>query len=272
MRKLVLFSVMLIAAAAAVMFAGPAHVAHVHALALHHMFTPDGLGTLGLGVGFAGTLRHLEPALPYEGLKARRTAGSVGGYRVFPDFIYDTINYPAAGPAAGASLNFFQGVNAASNDKTLTNSANGTVPSPQIFWAQCLTMKIITEATAVDDTANANANLVNDFDRIITSSRSILTWSVSTSTIVQGNIPLSALGSMGGVVPTYGGNNAPAAGHGWVYFAPRLSAHGGFPVDIILFPTEALQVNLTFGIQKAITAQTAIRVEAYGWRYIPVGL
>ncbi len=239
-----------------------------------HVAQPHGLSLIGLAT-VAGTLRHLEPALDYNGLVARRQAGNVNGFRVFPDFLYDTITYPVAGLAAGGALNFFQNVNAANaNDKTLTNFVNGTMQAPQMFWIQSMTMKLLTETTAVDDTVNASGGLNQDFDRIITSSRSILNWAVSTSTLNQGNIPLNAVGSMGGVYPTFGGNNVPAAGHGWIYNSPRLSSHGGFPVDIILFPSEVLAVNLIFGVQKAVSvaAGIPIRLECYGWRYIPLGL
>lgn len=216
-------------------------------------------------------IRSLEAALDYNGLVQRRTAG-VKGFRVFPDFIYDTVNYPAAGPAAGGRLNFFAGVNANANDLTLTNLATGTLPSPQMFWVQAITMKPVIETTANNDTVNSSANITRDLDRIVSTSRSFLQWSTSASTIIQGTIPLNALGQMGGVVPVFGGNNVPAAGQGWIYNSPRLAAHGGFPMDVILFPQETLSVSLLFGVQQAITAQTAIRIECYGWRYIPIGV
>lgn len=258
-----------LAIVATLAYLGPAAHAHtVAALALGaHV---GGLSLAGAGLAI-GSLTTLEPPLDYNGLVARRTAG-VKGYRVFPDFLYDTVNFPAAGPAAGSRLNFFAGVNANANDPTLTNLASGSLPAPQMFWIQRITMKALIETTAVDDTASSSANITRDLDRIVTTSRSFLQWSTSASTIVQGTIPLNALGQLGGVVPTFGGNNVPAAAHGWIYNSPRLAAHGGFPMDIVLFPQEVLSVSLLFGVQQAITAQTALRIECYGWRYIPVGV
>ncbi len=215
-------------------------------------------------------IRDLSPALDYKALAQRRTAG-VLGYRVFPDFLVDTINYPAAGVPARGFLNFFQGVNAAANDVTLSNLPSGQLPSPQMFWIQSATIRVIQETTGTNDTVNSSANITRDLDRIVTTSRSYFQWSTSASTVQQGSVPLRALGQMGGVVATFGGNNVPAAANGWIYHAPRLTTHGGFPMDVILFPQESLLVNIQFGVQQAVTVQTQVAVELYGYRYIPVG-
>lgn len=215
-------------------------------------------------------LPRLAPPLDIQGLNRQRTSPP-GGYRVFPDFLYDTVNYPAAGVPAQGTLQFFS-ASANIGDLTLTNLTQpGTLPSPHIFHAQFVTIKPIVETFVAGAGVIDASGVTRDLDRIFTTSRSFLQYSNSANQQQQGNIPLNALGQVGGIVPTFGGNNAPAAGNNAVYQSPRLSAHGGFPLDIILLPLEKINFGILFGVQQAITAITPLRIELYGWHYIPVG-
>ena len=81
------------------------------------------------------------------------------------------------------------------------------------------------------------------------------------------NIPLEALGGIGGAIGTYGGiGTAPSMAQ-----QLRNHAHGGFPVDVILAPTETFSFTLTVGAQTAISADLPLTLWWYGYRYVPSG-
>jgi hypothetical protein len=218
----------------------------------------------GATVALAGSMLVLPAAYDVATLEKLRQAPQ-GGYEVYEDFLYDTATYVAAGPAAFASVPYFQTARA---DLTLSNLVTpGQLPIGQWFHGKALFATPRSEPTAtVADTA---AGRGADWDKIQNIARAILNFSLQGGTKVRPNIPLEALGGIGGGVVSFGTGRAAAAGP--IVQQLRNHAHGGFPMDIIVKGGEVFNFNLQTGVQTAISADLPITLLWYGYRYVPAG-
>lgn len=192
-----------------------------------------------------------------------------GGYDAYEDFLYDTQTWPQASLTPQTPLPFFR---QATSDQTLTNvPQSGQLPSPQMFHGQRLFIQPLV-TSAVGNVLLTAAGLVPDLDNIFIASRSFFTYVNPATNKTRGPIPLSVVGAAGGVVPVYGGNNVPAAAAGAVIQSGRLTEHGGYPLNLIIFPNEQISFNLLCGVQVALTTVgIPIRLALYGWRYMKGG-
>ncbi len=193
----------------------------------------------------------------------RQRVSPVGGYEVYEDFLYDTATYVAAGPAAGAQLQFFQTVR---SDVTLSNMTNpGTLAVGQ--WFRCFALFLTPRSEPSLNVASTAAGRVADWDKIQNTARAFLNFSLQQGTKVRPAIPLEALGGLGGAVGTYGGiGTAPS-----MVQQLRNHAHGGFPFDITIKGGENFALNLFVGVQTAISADLPLTLWMYGRRYVPTG-
>lgn len=246
----------LVVLAMALVHVGEAHAGHTHVLMAMSIF------------GLKGPYPLETPNTPgAPTLKSLRTM-PFGGYDVYEDVLYDTETWPQASLTPKTPLVFY---NSQSNDITLTNLPNGILPSPQMFHAQRLFLQPQV-VTAVGNVVLTAAGLAADLDNIFQASRSFFQYQNPATNKLRGPIPLHMIGAAGGIIPVYGGNNVPAAAAGAVIQSARLSQHGGFPVNLIIFATEQLVWQVIAGNQVALTtAGIPIQVNHYGWRYLRGG-
>lgn len=195
----------------------------------------------------------------------------VNGFDVYPDVLYDTLQYPAAGQAVGVPLKFFQGATNPISDTSLTNVPQGILPGGQKFHARKLFFVPLVEVGSLNAATLDGTGVVRDIDRILTTSRGQWSYVQTAINKLRGPFPLDALGAMGGSIADFGGNDAPAAGSNAIYQHARLPLIGGWPLDLIIYETETFPFNLVWGNQLAITANTLIQLRLYGWRYIRTG-
>lgn len=212
----------------------------------------------------------LPPPLDGAGLEQARKP-IVNGYDVYPDCLYSTIQYPAAGQPVSVPLRFFQGAESAPSDVSLTNVPQGTLPGGQKFHARKLFLVPLIETFVAGAGALDASGLVRDVDRVLKTNRGQWTYVQTSIQKQRGPFPLDAVGEMGGDVADFGGNNVPAAGNNGVYQHPRLPLIGGWPMDLIIFETETFPFNLTWGVQTAISGNMLLQLRLYGWRYIKTG-
>ena len=206
-------------------------------------------------------------------LEAARTP-IVDGYLRYPAWKWSTISYPQAAQPVGAPLLFFQGAETAPADKTLTNvpTTSQFVPGGQKYHARKLFMELIQELTNDADAAPSAAGIIRDADRITKTNRGFLQYTVPSIAKTYDPIPLTVFGEPGAIIPDFGGNNqASAASKSALNQHVRLGPIGGFPIDVVIYENEGFPVNLTWGVQTAISAATLIRVLTYGWNYVKVG-
>jgi len=198
-----------------------------------------------------------------------------GAVDCYPDVLYSSMWYPAAGQPIGQPLGFFQGlesptaggtVGAAAGDLSMTNVKQGFLVS-QKFHALYAFIVPVVENFWNDDVADA-AGVVRDLDRILKTNRGFVSYSYSVTNKVRGPFPLDAFGEMGAIMPDFGGTSAPAAGHGSVLQHVRTSAHGGWPLNLIIFENESFPFNLTWGVATAVNAAMLLRMVLFGWRYV----
>jgi hypothetical protein len=196
----------------------------------------------------------------------------VSGYDVYPDVLYSTIQFPAAGQAVSVPLKFFQGAESVPSDTSLTNVPQGTLPGGQKFHARKLFIKPLVEVFVAGVGVLDNSGTVRDFDRVFGGgSRGQWTYVQTSIQKTRGPFPLDAIGEQGGVIAEFGGNDVPAAGNNGVYQHPRLPIIGGWPLDLIIYETETFPFNLTWGLQQTVSAAFLIQLRLYGWRYIKTG-
>jgi len=196
----------------------------------------------------------------------------VQGFDVYPDVLYSTILYPQAGQPVGTPLKFFQGAESVPSDTSLTNVTQNGLPGGQKFHARAFFVVPFIEASTVTVPATLDGTgLVRDIDRVFKTNRGQWTWTQTNINRTRGPFPLDAVGEQGGLLPDFGGNNAPAAGNNAVYQHGRTAAIGGWPMDFIIFETETFPVNLTWGVQTAIQTAMLLQCRFYGWRYIKTG-
>ncbi len=210
----------------------------------------------------------LPPPLDIASLKKARSAPP-SGYEVFEDVLYDVVNYPVAGVAAGGTLDFFA-TPANTQDPTLTNLKQaGQLPGSHLFHVKRV---FITPLVAPSFTAAlTQVGVADDLDKIFLTSRAYLTFTSSVTNKTRGPIPLDAIGTIGGNVAQYGGSSAPAAGAAAVVQQAKPHAHGGFPLDFIIGTAETFGLSIKFGQQVAVSAITPLRLTLFGWRYLKVG-
>jgi len=188
------------------------------------------------------------------------------GYDAYEGTLYDTVTWPQASLTPQRNLPFFRTGNA---DPTLSNvPQTGQLPGGQYFHGRRLFVQPLV-TTAVGNVLLTADGLAADLDNIFIASRSFFNYSNPKTQKPRGPIPLSMVGSPGSVIPVFGGNNTPGAGIGAVIQAARLSESAGFPLNVILFPSETLTFGLECGVQTALTtAGIPIRLTLYGWQYV----
>lgn len=192
-----------------------------------------------------------------------------GGYDVYPGMLFDTVSWPQASPTPQTPLTFFRTGNA---DQTLSNvPATGQLPGGQYFDGRRWFISPLC-TTAVGNVLLTAAGLAADLDNIFLASRSTFNYSNPKTQKFRGPIKLNAVGTPGGVIPVFGGNNAPAAAAGAVLQAARPTESGGWPATVILFPSETITFNIVAGVQAALTtAGIPLCVMLYGYQYVAGG-
>jgi hypothetical protein len=211
----------------------------------------------------------LPPPLDIASLKKARTAPP-SGYEVFEDVLYDVVNYPQAGVAAGGTLDFFA-TPASTADETLTNLKQaGQLPGSHLFHVKRVFITPLV-AVSINGAGLTTVGVADDLDKIFLTSRSYLTFTSSVTNKRRGPIPLDMIGAIGGTVAQFGGTNGPAAGASAVLQQAKPHAHGGYPLDFIIGTAETFGLSIKFGAQVAISAATPLRVTLFGWRYLKVG-
>lgn len=231
------------------------HTAHA---ASHHLPTA--------GLLFAGMLALPQP-LNIDGLDAARKppAGAVDCY---PDVLYSTMVFPAAGQPVGTPLQFFQGAETNPRDVSLTNVGNGFLIGQRFHALYAFVVPILELTGTTGVVANIAVNRTRDIDRILKTNRGFVSYTYSVTNKVRGPFPLDAFGEMGAIMPDFGGSSAPAAGDSAVLNHTRTGASGGWPLNLILYENEGFPFNMTWGVQTAITADLPLRLVLYGWRYV----
>lgn len=192
-----------------------------------------------------------------------------GGYDVYPGILYDTVTWPQASPTPQTPLPFFRTGNA---DPSLSNvPSTGQLPGGQYFdGRRWFISPLVT--TAVGNVVLTAAGLAADLDNIFLASRSTFSFSNPKTQKPRGPIKLNMLGSPGGVIPVFGGNNTPGAAAGAVIQAARNSESAGYPTTTVLFPSETLTFSITAGVQTALTtAGIPLCVMLYGYQYVAGG-
>lgn len=210
--------------------------------------------------------------LPLDGAgldKARRPI--IDGFDVYPDVLYSTIQFPAAGQPVGTPLKFFQGAESAPSDTSLTNVPQGTIPGGQKFHAKKLFVVPLIEVFVAGAAVLDNTGRVLDLDRVLKTSRGQWSYVQTAINKSRGPFPLDAVGEQGGDIAEFGGTSAPAAGNNAVYQHPRAPLIGGWPLDLIIYETETFPFNLTWGVQQAVSSAFLIQLRLFGWRYIKTG-
>lgn len=195
------------------------------------------------------------------------------GWDVYQDIFFSTLTYPAAGQPVGQPLVFFAGSEIATGPG-LTNVANpgALVPGGHKFHALRLFVIPMIENAVVAVPATLDASgLVRDLDRVLKTNRPILSYSSTKINKSRGAIPIDVIGEAGGILPDFGGNNVPAAGANAVYQHARSAVLGGWPVDLAVYENEGIQVNVTWNVQTAISANMLLRVALLGWHYVSAG-
>lgn len=217
-------------------------------------------------------LAHLPRPLDITGLDAQRVA-PFQGWDVYADVFYSTLQYPLAGQPIGQPLVFFAGVEGLT-DKTLTNvaNANALIPGGHKFHGLKLFFYPIIEAqTPLPNTSLDGTGLVRDVDRVFKTNRPVLSYSSTKINKTRGQIPGVFLGEVGGILPDFGGNNAPAATNTAVIQHARLAPLGGWDVDLPVYENEGITVSVVWGAQSAIVANMNLQVAIVGWHYVQVG-
>ena len=216
---------------------------------------------------------NLLPApLSVAGLDSAR-APIVNGYDVYPDCLYSTMNYPAAGQPIAQPLRFFQGAESTPSDTTLTNVPAGTLPGGQKFAALKLFLVPLILPVSLNSATLTAAGIANDIDLILKGNRGQWSYTQTAINKTRGPFPLDAIGEQGGSIDDFGGNNAPAAGSNAIIQHARLPLIGGWPMNLIIYETETFPFNLSWGVQTAINQAGGIllQLRLYGWRYIKTG-
>lgn len=214
---------------------------------------------------------QLPAPLDGQGLEAAR-APIVKGFDVYPDVLYSTILFPAAGQPVKVPLTFFQGAESTPSDTSLTNVPQGTIPGGQKFHARKMFIVPLIDVSVAGAGVLDNSGTVRDLDRVFKTSRGQFSYTQTSINRIRGPFPLDAVGEQGGIIAEFGGNNVPAAGNNGVYQHPRLPLIGGWPLDLIIFETETFPFNMTWGVQQAVSAGGfLIQLRLFGWRYVKIG-
>lgn len=136
------------------------------------------------------------------------------GWDVYQDVFFSTKPVPIGGQPAGVPLVFFDGAEGG-GIANLTNVAGPTalIQGGHRFHGIKLFVTPIVEAAVVPVPATLDGTgLVRDLDRVLKTGRPVLSYTSTRVNKSRGNIPLDMIGEAGGVLPDFGGNNAPAAG------------------------------------------------------------
>jgi hypothetical protein len=209
-------------------------------------------------------MKTLDIGRPLNGpeLEARRIP-TAGAMEAVEECLFDTVNYPAAGVAVGNGLDFFV---VQQNDDTLSNLRQpGQLPVNEYFHAKRLFLVPLIES--VVDADILASSLTRDIERILFTSRGMLTLTPSKTGRPRGPVPIHMIGGVGGVEASYGGNSAPAAGAAAITEQVKTSRHGGYPIDLILKGPEAFSARIKFGVQLAVAAAVPLQLILYGFRY-----
>lgn len=220
-------------------------------------------------------MHTLPRALNLAELQAMRTPPQ-GAVDVYPDVLYSSMWYPAAGQPANTPLQFFQGqesataggaAGSAAGDISLTNVKQGMLIG-QRFHALYAFLVPVVEVNSLNAATLDGTGIVRDLDRILKTNRGFVSYGYSVTNKTRGPFPLDAFGEMGAILPDFGGNDTPAAGVNAVYQHVRSSAHGGWPLNLIIYENEAFPFNMTWGVQAAVNAAMLLRLVLFGWRYV----
>lgn len=197
----------------------------------------------------------------------------VNGFDVYPDVLYSTMNYPAAGQPINQPLRFFQGAETTPSDITLTNVPQGILPGGQKFHGLKLFLVPLIPLVSLNAATLTAAGIANDIDLILKGNRGQWQYTQTSINKTRGWFPLDAVGEQGGSIDDFGGNNAPAAGSNAVIQHARLPLIGGWPLSLIIYETETFPFNLQWGVQTAINnaGGVLLQLRIYGWRYIRTG-
>lgn len=217
-------------------------------------------------------LAHLPKPLDIQGLDTARVA-PFGGWDVYADVFFSTLVYPLAGQPIGQPLIFFAG-NEGLADKTLTNvaNANALIPGGHKFHGLKLFLYPLIEAAAVPVPATLDGTgLVRDVDRVFKTNRPIVSYTSTKLNKSRGTIPGVMIGEVGGILPDFGGNNAPAAGNNAIIQHARLAPLGGWDVDLPVYENEGITVQVVWGAATGITANMNLQAAIVGWHYVQVG-
>jgi hypothetical protein len=208
----------------------------------------------------AMSMLGLPAPLPILELQTRRQSPP-GGYEVYEYFLYDTFTYAAAGSVAPGTFFTVQ-----SADPTITNlNPPGTIPAGQWWHGRKLFITPRSEPSL--NVASTAAGRGADWDKIQNTARSFLKFSLQSGTRIRPNIPLEALGGIGGSNVEFGGiGTAPS-----MVSQLRNHAHGGFPMDVILKDNETFNFAMSCGAATAISADLPLTLFWYGYLYVPAG-
>jgi hypothetical protein len=230
----------------------------------------DRLAALLLGPGAGGVvfaLNALPAAKNMTELAAMRNPPE-GAVDVYPDTLYSTMVYPAAGVAIGTPLQFFQGAETNPRDISLTNVPNGFLVAQRFHALYAFVVPIVESGLNAGVVATSAAGRVRDLDRILKTNRGFVSYTYSVTNKVRGPFPLDAFGEMGAIMPDFGGSSAPAAGDAAVLNHVRTGASGGWPLNLIIYENEGFPFNMQWGVQTAISADLPLRLVLFGWRYV----
>ncbi len=215
----------------------------------------------------------LPAPLDIAGLDSKRVA-PFGGWDVYQDTFYSTLVVPQAGQPVNQPLVFFAGNEVGGiGDRSLTNvsAQNALIPGGHKFHAQRLYFVPIIETFVAGAGVIDASGLARDLDRVFKTNRPTFTYTSTKLNKNRGQIPLDAVGEMGGIMPDFGGNNVPAAGNNAVYQHGRLAPLGGWPIDLVVYENEGITVSVSWGVLTALQAAMTLRAVLMGWHYVQVG-
>lgn len=179
----------------------------------------------------------------------------------FQAVLFDTLQYPTANPAV--ALTFFQ--QNAQQDPTITNVANGNIPSGYNFRMQALNLDILAEPSF---TGNAVTGTLTDIARFLKTNRATLQFKINDKE--YGQIPATFAHASGGETGFVAASYTAPQGY---QFGNNGIFDGGFDTDGAqwILDKQPFSVKLSFQpAAVALSQNVYVRVSMRGTLYRPV--